>query len=160
ETWRLIFDEKSLAGFYGGGEGDFEVKDGVILAHIGVDQDVAQAPRTGTTSAGATRERSFAFRRLFVDDQPAGDWSLQAQIRLDGGRMAGLCFGRKGDGAFHGLVLLPEGFLDLSRIGNDGQPLLRQKVDLTPGWHRLTLDVAGTHLAASLDGQAVLDYLF
>lgn len=162
ERWRLLFDERTLAGFYGGGEKDFEVKDGAILAHIDVDPDVAARPSTGDKPApNAPKERSFAFRRLFVDERPSGDWSLSAEIQLRADcRMAGLCFGKKQDGDFHGLVILPEGYVDLARFGTDGKPLVRTKTALKGEWHVLRLDVAGTRLVASLDGVEAVDYLF
>ncbi|MBK7877089.1 MAG: TlpA family protein disulfide reductase [Planctomycetes bacterium] len=162
ERWRLLFDEVSLAGFYGGGEKDFEVKDGAILAHIDVDPDVAARPSTGEKPAPAgPKDRSFAFRRLFVDERPSGDWSLSAEVQLRADcRMAGLCFGKKHDGDFHGLVILPEGYVDLARFGTDGKPLVRTKAKLAGEWHVLRLDVAGTRLVASLDGEEVVDYLF
>ncbi|MBI5364235.1 MAG: redoxin domain-containing protein [Planctomycetes bacterium] len=162
ERWRLLFDELTLAGFYGGGEKDFEVENGAILAHIGVDADVAQKPSTGTKPASAgPKDREFAFRRLFVDERPSGDWSLSAELRLGADcRMAGLCFGKKQDGDFHGLVVLPEGYVDLARFGTDGKPLVRTKVPLAGEWHVLRLDVAGTRMVATLDGTEVLDFLF
>lgn len=162
ERWRLCFDEQTLAGFYGGGEKDFEVKDGAILAHIGVDADVAQKPSTGAKPASSgPKDREFAFRRLFVDERPSGDWSLSAEIRLGADcRMAGLCFGKKQDGDFHGLVILPEGYVDLARFGTDGKPLVRTRVPLAGEWHVLRLDVAGTRMVATLDGTEALDYLF
>ncbi len=164
ERWRLVFDERSLRGFYGGGEGEFEVQDGAIVAHIDDPDAKAAPPKTGASSAEAApkEDKSFAFRRLFVDERPSGDWSLSAEIQLEkSARMAGICFGKKQDGDFHGLVVLPEGYVDLARFGTDGKPLLRTRVELKKrDWHVLRLDVAGTHLVGSIDGEEVIDFLF
>ncbi|MBL8857530.1 MAG: tetratricopeptide repeat protein [Planctomycetes bacterium] len=168
ETWKLLFDERTLKGFYGGGEDSFSVVDGTITARIGEDADNAQTggartPSTGAASAGsaAPKANGFAFRRLFVDVQPAGDWSLQAEILIGAtGRMAGLCFGKKNDGLFHGIALLPEGYVDLSAFGTGAKTLARVKHTLASGWHRLRIEVAGTRVVASLDDERVLEWEF
>jgi len=41
--------------------------------------------------------------------------------------MAGLCFGKKKDGAFRGVAILPEGYIDLGAFGENGKTLLRVK---------------------------------
>ena len=168
ETWRLIFNERDLKGFYGGGEGDFTVEDGVLVASINEDSDNAR--KTGPTTGGsgspddapARRPDLFAFRRLFVDVEPAGDWSLSAEVLLDKtSTLAGLCFGKKADGRFCGVGLLPKGYVDLATLGaSDGKPLTRNKVDLLPGWNKLRVDVAGTRVVVTLNGTEAVDYLF
>lgn len=168
EQWRLLFDERTLAGFYGGGEGDFRVDDGAIIAKIGADADNAKKPEAPSTGSGGRAGESakasadtFAFRRLFVDARPAGDWSLSAEVSLeDTGRLAGLCFGKKADGLFHGVALLPEGYVDLGRFGANGSTLTRVKRELSKGWHLLRIDVAGTRLVARVDGQPALEWEF
>ncbi len=163
ETWRLLFDERTLKGFYGGGESDFKVVDGVIEATITGDADVGRAPSTGV-DAGTGRAKKdglFAFRRLFVDVEPAGDWSLQAEVEIPaGGTLGGLCFGKKGDGLFHGIALLPQGYCDLGSFGTDGKTLLRTQAKVGSGWHVVRMEVAGTRLVVHLDGQQVLEWLF
>jgi tetratricopeptide (TPR) repeat protein len=168
ESWRLIFNERDLKGFYGGGEGDFAVEDGVLVASISEDSD--NAKKTGPTTGGsgspdnepAKRPDLFAFRRLFVDVEPAGDWSLSAEVLLDKtSTLAGLCFGKKADGRFCGVGLLPKGYVDLATLGaSDGKPLTRNKVDLLPGWNKLRVDVAGTRVVVTLNGTEAVDYLF
>jgi tetratricopeptide (TPR) repeat protein/peroxiredoxin len=168
ETWRLLFDERTLNGFYGGGESDFQVENGIIIAHVGEDSDNARpgsdgrSPTTGESSTNAAKkDNGFAFRRLFVDVEPAGDWSLQAEVELEpGGRLAGLCFGKKKDDLFHGVAILPEGYVDLGAFGAAPKTLVRVKRAIEPGWHRLRMEVAGTRLVASLDGAQVLEYEF
>lgn len=168
ETWRLLFDERTLAGFYdgSGGESAFQVKDRAIEASIGVDGDVAgdePAPSTGERPIGAPKPKSvtFAFRRLYVDVEPAGDWSLQAEIEVPaGGTLGGLCFGKKGDGTSHGVALLPQGYCDLASFGTDGKTLLRTQAKVGAGWHVLRIEVAGTRLVVQLDGVQVLEWLF
>ncbi len=168
ESWRLIFNERDLKGFYGGGEGDFKVEDGVLVASISEDSDNANktGPTTGGSgsadSAAAKKPDLFAFRRLFVDVEPAGDWSLSAEVLLDKtSTLAGLCFGKKADGRFCGVGLLPKGYVDLATLGaSDGKPLTRNKVDLAAGWNKLRVDVAGTRVVVTLNGTEVVDYLF
>lgn len=169
EAWRLLFDERTLKGFYGGGESDFRVEEGVIIARISQDADNARTggdgskPTTGTpaSTTAAKKDTGFAFRRLFVDAQPAGDWSLQSEVKIDGGgRMAGLCFGKKRDDAFHGVAILPEGYVDLGTFGGSVKTLLRARAAVAPGWHRLKIEVAGTRLVVALDGAEVLQFEF
>ena len=169
ESWRLIFNERDLKGFYGGGEGDFKVEDGVLVASIAEDSDNAskrEGPSTGSgggaADAAAKRPDLFAFRRLFVDVEPSGDWSLSTEVLLDKtSTLAGLCFGKKADGRFCGVGLLPKGYVDLATLGSsDGKPLVRNKVDLAAGWNKLRIDVAGTRLVVTLNGKEVVDYLF
>jgi hypothetical protein len=163
ETWRLLFDERTLKGFYGGGESDFRVKDGVIEATITEDADVRKGPTTGAEEgpSRARKDGTFAFRRLFVDAQPAGDWSLAAEVEIGAaGTLAGLCFGKKGDGRFHGVALLPQGYCDLAAFGTDGKTLLRTNAAVGAGWHALRIEVAGTRLVVQLDGAQVLEWLF
>jgi len=168
ESWHLIFNERDLKGFYGGGEGDFKVEDGVLVASIKEDADNANnkaGPTTGEGGQDSGPSKApdlFAFRRLFVDVEPAGDWSLSAEVLLDKtSTLAGLCFGKKADGRFCGVGLLPKGYVDLATLGaSDGKPLTRNKVDLLQGWNKLRVDVAGTRVVVTLNGTEVVDYLF
>jgi tetratricopeptide (TPR) repeat protein/peroxiredoxin len=167
ESWRLIFNERDLKGFYGGGEGDFKVENGVLVATITEDSDNASktGPATGTgggEGAAPPPPDLFAFRRLFVDVEPAGDWSISAEVLLDKtSTLGGLCFGKKADGRFCGVGLLPKGYVDLATMGaNDGKPLTRNKVDLLAGWNKLRVDVAGTRVVVTLNGKEVVDFLF
>ncbi|MCY2960473.1 MAG: redoxin domain-containing protein [Planctomycetota bacterium] len=162
ETWRLLFDERTLKGFYGGGESDFRVAEGVIEATITADEDVQKGPSTGASPTERPKKAdTFAFRRLFVDVEPAGDWSLQADVEVaKGGTLGGLCFGKKGDGLFHGVALLPQGYCDLASFGTDGKTLLRTNAKVGEGWHTLRIEVAGTRLVVQLDGAQVLEWLF
>ncbi|MDZ4774516.1 MAG: tetratricopeptide repeat protein [Planctomycetota bacterium] len=170
ETWRLLFDERTLSGFYGEGDSDFKVEDGVITAKVTADGDKgkedgdAQRPATGgsdSRSKPAEKARDFVFRRLFVDAEPSGDWSLQADVKIEaGGRLGGLCFGKKKDDLFHGIALLPEGYVDLGTFGTSPKTLVRVKHALAPGWHRVTMEVAGTRLVASVDGNRVIEFEF
>lgn len=167
ETWRLIFNERDLKGFYGGGEGDFTVQAGVLVANIRADADNSAAQGGPSTGAGGSAGESkpadvFAFRRLFIDVEPAGDWSLSAEVQVnERSSLAGLCFGKKEDGRFLGVGLLPKGYVDLAMMGStDGKPLVRNKVDLKREWNRLRVDVAGTRLVVFLNDAQVVDYLF
>jgi hypothetical protein len=162
ERWELLFNERDLSGFYGDGQENFRVQDGVLLASFepGAGRAGRGAPVT-PGGAGVPAGRSFQFRRLFIDREPAGDWSLSAEIFLgQDARLAGLCFGKKEDGLYHGVGLLPEGFLDLSRFATDATPLFRTKVKLAEGWNRLQLDVSGTRVLCSLNGEEILDHQF
>ncbi len=156
--WKLLFNERNLQGFYGGGEGSFRVSDGVILVRVDAEESGGGAPATGPV---ADEGDVFVFRRLFIDHEPAGDWSLEAQVSLASDcRMAGVCFGKKADGLFHGVALLPGGHVDLSSFGADGRPLVRAGVAEREGWRTLRVDVAGTSLFVSIDGARALEYSF
>jgi hypothetical protein len=160
ESWRILFDERTLKGFYGGGEEDFRVHEGSIVATIaGLDGGKGGAPATGGIAA-APKQSTFAYRRLFVDVEPAGDWSLSAEIDLAGARLAGLCFGKKRDDSFHGVVLLPEGHVDLGAFGTDGRTLLRVKKPWQGARHVLRIETAGTRLVAHVDDEQVLEWTF
>jgi tetratricopeptide (TPR) repeat protein len=171
ETWRLLFDERSLKGFYGPGQEDFKVVDGVITGRIGAPGEDPTAPSTGESGASSApapkqKDVGFAFQSLFVDAKPAGDWSLSSEVEIGpDGRLAGLCFGKKkvGEGVFHGVALLPEGYVDLSRFVAEPpavKTLMRTKVALAKGWHKLRIEVAGTRLVVSLDDAQVLEWEF
>ena len=160
ESWRLLFDERTLKGFYGGGEEDFRVHEGAIVATIaGLAGGGDKGPATGSVAA-APKQSAFAYRRLFVDVEPAGDWSLSAEIDLAGARLAGLCFGKKRDDSFHGVVLLPEGHVDLGAFGSDGKTLLRVKKPWKGLRHVLRIETAGTRLVAHVDDEQVLEWTF
>ena len=160
ESWRLLFDERTLKGFYGGGEEDFRVHEGAILATIGgLAGAKGEGPATGPLAAGP-KQSAFAYRRLFVDVEPSGDWSLSAEIDLAGARLAGLCFGKKRDDSFHGVVLLPEGHVDLGAFGTDGKTLLRVKKPWKGLRHVLRIETAGTRLVAHVDDEQVLEWTF
>ncbi len=157
-SWKLLFNERDLTGFYGGGEGSFSVRDGVILARVDADEAGGGAPATGPVE---TDGDVFVFRRLFIDHEPAGDWSVETQVAMGAdSRMAGVCFGKKADGLFHGVALLPGGHLDLSSFGADGRPLVRVGVAEAEGWRTLRVDVTGTNLTVSVDGEQALEYSF
>ena len=157
--WKLLFNERDLSGFYGGGEGSFRVSDGVILARVEGEQSGAGgAPATGPVEDGGD---VFLFRRLFIDHEPTGDWSLEAEVAMGSDcRMAGVCFGKKADGLFHGVALLPGGHLDLSSFGADGRPLVRVGVAEGEGWRTLRVDVTGTNLTVGIDGAQAIEYAF
>ena len=165
ETWQLIFNETDLAGFHGADGTDFSVRSGMIVADVPALGEEGSRPRGGGPRTGSSPTAApgdtFLFRRLFVDREPAGDWSLSAEMRFDeGARLVGLCFGRKADGLFHGVVLLPEGFVDLSAFGTDARPLFRTDCALSKEWQRLRIDVAGTRLAVRVNGEEVFEHLF
>ncbi len=165
ETWQLVFNETDLAGFHGAGAGDFRVASGMIVADVPELGEPARprpsGPTTGNAPGAVRAGESFLFRRLFVDREPVGDWSLSAELRFEEGcRMAGLCFGRKADGLFHGVVLLPQGYVDLSSFGTDGKPLFRTEHPLRGEWQHLRIDVAGTRLVVRVNGAEVFDHLF
>lgn len=165
ESWELVFNETDLSGFHGATGEDWRVQSGMIVAQI-PELDAPARPRgerpvTGRAPDVARAGETFLFRRLFVDREPAGDWSLSAEVRFEpGSRMAGLCFGRKADGLFHGVVLLPEGYVDLSAFGTDGKPLFRTDCSLPGEWQRLRIDVAGTRLVVRVNDREVFEHLF
>jgi tetratricopeptide (TPR) repeat protein len=141
--WRLAYNERSLEG-WSGDSGNYQAYGARIRAHVdGTDDGV------------------LVTRLLVCDVAFDADFSLESEIRVplrpDGtssGRLAGLCFGRKGDQDYSAVLLHPNGFLDVST--NRGGVWEIHDHRSVPGgageWHKLRIDVAGNSVDFYFDG--------
>jgi tetratricopeptide (TPR) repeat protein len=147
--WSLAYDERSLDGWSG-------------------DEDAYQAYGARIRAEVRADGGTMVTKLLTADVVFDGDFSLEAELRIpfDGGepagRLAGLCFGRKGDQDYHAVLLHPNGFLDVS-TNRGGTWEIRDHRQVPAGagdWHRLRIDVAGESVDVYLDGLYVrsLDY--
>jgi hypothetical protein len=140
--WRVAYDERSLKGWSGGDDGSFQAY-GKLLR--------AQVKREG--------ERMVT-RELTADVTFDADFSLAADLQIlekagggFEGDLIGLCFGRKGDGQFHAVMLHPKGFLDIStNHGGDWTVHDHRSVPVGSNWHQLRIDVTGNQLDVYYDG--------
>jgi tetratricopeptide (TPR) repeat protein len=141
--WRVAYDERSLKGWSGGGDGSFQAY-GKLLR--------AQVPRDA--------ERMVT-RELTCDVTFDADFSLAAELQIlarpDGtgfqGDLVGLCFGRKGDNQFHAVMLHPKGFLDVSsNRGGEWTVHDHRSVPVGSDWHQLRIDVTRNQLDVYFDG--------
>lgn len=141
--WRVAYDERSLAGWSGGG-GD------AVFQPYG-RQLRAKVPADG--------ERMVT-RELVCDVTFDADFSLAAEVQIPAapgggytGRLAGLCFGRKGDNRYHAVLLHPKGFLDVSsNQGGEWTVLDHRSVPVGGDWHTLRIDVTKATLDVYYDG--------
>lgn len=141
--WRVAYDERSLKGWSGGGDGSFQAY-GKLLR--------AQVPRDAAR---------MVTRELTCDVTFDADFSLAAELQIlarpDGagfqGDLVGLCFGRKGDDQFHAVLLHPKGFLDVSS-NRGGEWIVHDHRSLPVGsdWHQLRIDVTKNQLDVYYDG--------
>lgn len=147
--WRLAYDERTLNGWSG-------------------DDDAYQAYGARIRADVPPSAATMVTKVLTCDVAFDGDFSLEAEVRIPfvegepAGRLAGLCFGRKGDQDFHAVMLHPNGFLDISS-NRGGVWEIRDHRQVPAGageWHRLRIDVSGRSLDVYLDGLYVrsLDY--
>jgi tetratricopeptide (TPR) repeat protein len=148
--WRVAYDERSLAGWSGGGDGAFQAYGKLLRASV---------PRDGTR---------MVTRELTCDVTFDADFSLAAELQVlerPGGAFAGdligLCFGRKGDQQFHAVLLHPKGFLDIStNRGGSWTVHDHRTVPVGGSWHQLRIDVTGNQLDVYYDGLYVRSLAF
>ena len=90
-----------------------------------------------------TPEGMFQTQELAADVVFDADYSIEAELQF--GKEAsflGLCFGRKDGRNTHAVGLHPKGALDVSTMsGGNWTVRDHQQVPLTPGWHKLRIDV-------------------
>jgi len=141
--WRVAYDERSLKGWSGGGDGGFQAYGTLLRAQVARDGD------------------RMVTRELVCDVTFDADFSLAAELQVlakpDGngflGDLVGLCFGRKGDSTFHAVLLHPKGFLDIStNRGGVWTVHDHRSVPVGSAWHQLRIDVTGNQLDVYYDG--------
>ncbi|MEQ8768518.1 MAG: DUF1080 domain-containing protein [Planctomycetota bacterium] len=154
--WKLAYNERNLDGWAVGNE-SFQ-PNGPILE----------------CTFGSAEEKEAAYQFLTLDQPTAGDYSLEAQIRVEEGQsqFCGLVFGQKSDQTFHALIMFPgqkgeERYGKLERKGSadmttfygagDFNIWRHSPVDSSPGeWHTVRLDVTGTEVDFWFDGAHIV----
>ncbi|MGB0954044.1 MAG: tetratricopeptide repeat protein [Planctomycetota bacterium] len=100
---------------------------------------------------------SFQTQELAADVSFDADFSIESEMRF--GKepsFMGLCFGRKDGRNTHAVGLYPKGALDVAtKAGGNWTTRDHQQVNISPGWHKLRIDVV-TQVGPS----AVVDIYF
>ncbi|MBI5850281.1 MAG: hypothetical protein HZB39_04475 [Planctomycetes bacterium] len=142
--WRLAYDERTLDG-WSGDSANYQAYGARIRADV---------PATAGDDTMVTK-------LLICDVAFDADYSLEAQLRVPidaqgvaEGRLAGLCFGRKGDQDYSALLLHPKGYLDVAtNRGGVWEVHDHRSVLAGPGeWHTLRIDVTGNSVDVYFDG--------
>ena len=160
QIWHRAYNEKDLEGWaMGGPDNAFHPKETDL-----------------ETSFGSYDENLFDYRVLTLDTVTSGDWSLEADVLAEKGKITfcGLVFGKKGPGNFHGLFLFPgrtstsaskqgladTGFVDLASCFGDKSfktwrhvPVKTAQASTGQAWHKLRIDVAGGFVDTWFDGE-------
>ncbi len=119
----------------------------------------------------------FAYRSLSLEEVTSGDFSLEADVQMERGRVAfgGLVFGQKSATDFHALILFPPGkdkagYADLATFYGDGatktwrhEPVWEKDrigEDGDRSWHRLRVDVVDGDVDVWLNDSPVASQSF
>ena len=157
--WQLAYNEENLKGWSTAAGTSFEAA-GTFLT-----SDFKSA-------------NSFDYQFLTLDTVTSGDFSMQAQVQVDKGKVgfAGLVFGQKSAQAFHALILYPPHdtkagdqvleqppSVDLTSFygPNDfriwrhapAQRKVKQGESASAEWHDLRIDVVGSSVDIWVDGE-------
>jgi tetratricopeptide (TPR) repeat protein len=165
--WDLAYNEQNLDGWTTQGiDGAFS-SNGIFL-------DV---------SYDTFEEGVYDYQFLTLDRVTSGDFSMEAEVMVDRGRVAfaGFVFGQKGPTTFHGLLYMPgkvnakEGtanpdYVDLMSSFGAGNPKIWRHVPvqapvmtsdtISQTWRTLRLDVAGTVVDMYVDGELLASHEF
>ncbi len=159
--WRLAYNERNLDGWAAGGNESWKPKGPTLQ-----------------TSFGSPDQKDAAYQFLTVDTVTAGDYSMEAQIRVKEAQsqFCGLVFGRKNDQTFHAVIMFPgqkgeerygklerSGFADLTSFygAGDFKTWRHSIVKATPEeWHTVRIDVTGTLVDVWFDGGHVVTQEF
>ncbi|MCC6783377.1 MAG: hypothetical protein IT457_11095 [Planctomycetes bacterium] len=141
--WRLAYDERTLEGWSGDSD-SYQAYGARIRANVAGESDGV-----------------LVTKLLICDVAFDADYSLEAELRVPidergeaQGRLAGLCFGRKGDQDYSAALLHPKGYLDLS-TNRGGVWEVHDHRSVLAGageWHRLRIDVTGSTVDVYFDG--------
>lgn len=155
--WSLAYDERGLDGWVAS-ETDGWFAEGAVL----------------TGRLGEYVPDSFDYRFLTFDTVTSGDYSFEAEVKVESGKGAfgGLVFGRKSDTSFHALVLFPPkrgregaaetGYVDLTSFyGSEFKTWRHNTVQVddpeatsvVTTYHTLRVDVVGTVVDVWFDGE-------
>ncbi|QDU68688.1 hypothetical protein [Engelhardtia mirabilis] len=154
--WKLAYDERGLDGWVSGETGGWTSEGVNLLGKL-----------------GEYRADSFDYRFLTFDTVTSGDYSFEAEVKVESGKGAfgGLVFGRKSDTTFHSMILFPPkrgregaaetGYVDLTSFyGGDFKIWRHNTVQVDKGeatsattsFHKLRVDVVGTTVDVWFDG--------
>lgn len=157
--WKLAYNEENLDGWATAAGTSFE-------------------PNGYFLDAKFQSANSFDYQFLSLDTVTGGDFSLQANVQVDKGKVgfAGLVFGQKSASAFHALILYPPRdteaagqvieqppSVDLTTFYSPDDfriwrhaPAMRKVKDGQSGsgeWHELRIDVVGSSVDIWVDGE-------
>lgn len=159
QLWELAYNEKDLSGWSAVGDTGFRADGAELVGKFG-DYAADQ----------------FDFQILTLDRVSGGDFSMEAEVQAERGRInfCGLVFGRKGSSNFHALMLFPggekkkegvadTGFVDLATSYGSGtfktwrhSPVataLEAGATATSRWFKLRIDVSGSRVDTWFDGE-------
>ncbi|MBK8101528.1 MAG: hypothetical protein IPK26_30985 [Planctomycetes bacterium] len=148
--WRVAYDEQSLAGWSASGDGAYQPYGKLLRALV---------PKEGDR---------MVTRELTCDVTFDADFSLSAEMQVEvdqqgafAGDLVGLCFGRKGEGTFHAVLLHPKGYLDISSC-RGGEWTVHDHRSLPVGatWRTLRIDVTDRNLDVYYDNRFVRSLAF
>ena len=165
--WDLAYNEENLEGWTTQGTDGAFSSNGIFLD---VDYDTFQ-------------EGVYDYQFLTLDRVTSGDFSMEAEVMVDRGRVAfaGFVFGQKGPTTFHGLLYMPgktqakEGtanpdYVDLMSSFGAGNPKIWRHVPvpapvmtsdtISETWRTLRLDVAGRVVDFYVDGELLASHEF
>jgi Tfp pilus assembly protein PilF len=155
--WQLAYNERDLEGWVAAGSEGWTPDGPQLRGQLGNYQ-----------------EDLFDYRFLAYDTVTSGDFSLEAEVKLESGvgAFGGLVFGRKSDTTFHALVFFPPrksraetagtGYVDLTSFYGEGNKVWRHSAvqvldatgtSVTTTWHRLRVDVVGDTVDVWFDGR-------
>ncbi len=165
--WDLAYNEQDLEGWTTQGtDGSFKA-DGIFLD---VEFDEFE-------------EGVYDYQFLTLDRLTGGDFSMEAKLSVDAGRVAfaGFVFGQKGASTFHGLLYMPprmkarEGtansaYVDLMSSFGSGAPKIWRHVPvaeparasdtISETWRTMRLDVSGRVVDFYMDGELLSTHEF
>jgi len=165
--WDLAYNERDLEGWSTPGT-DSNFKANGIFLDVDFDQ---------------YEEGVYDYQFLTLDRVTSGDFSMEAEVLADRGRVAfaGFVFGQKGPSTFHGLLYMPgrrearEGmanvdYVDLMSSFGGGTPKIWRHVPApevqlsgdtaSETWRTLRLDVSGRVVDLYLDGELLATHEF
>ncbi len=163
--WKLAYNERNLGGWATQGDTTFQPNGEQLVSRF-----------------GDYEEDRFDFKFLTLDTVTSGDFSMEAEVVADAGRVnfCGLVFGRKNSSTFHAMLLFPPrraegrdgttGFVQLASFFGASQfkiwrnnPVAAAPVTAgtaASSWHRMRLDVTGRMADLWFDGRLVVSHEF
>lgn len=127
--WKIAYNELTLDGWQ---PNKYYRAYGKIVDVLVVDDPLIKTP-----------PGSFQTQELSADVSFDADYSIETEFRF--GKepsFMGLCFGRKDGRNTHAVGLYPKGALDVAtKAGGSWTTRDHQQLSITPGWHKLKIDV-------------------
>lgn len=127
--WKIAYNEFTLDGWQ---PNKYYRAYGKIVDVLVIDDPLIETP-----------PGSFQTQELSADVSFDADYSIESEFRF--GKepsFMGLCFGRKDGNNTHAVGLYPKGALDVAtKAGGNWTTRDHQQLSLTPGWHKIKIDV-------------------